>query len=251
MSSNNDANNLPYVLQSNGCRYYVEDAENDTRAGIQHDIVCAACLKHILFVNGYHKPSAGVHIAPHFKHYPRDLEACTGYEQLQTSAYCLDSLKKNAKNSNLRFELECESFNCIKIVPSPYVIAFREANVAYRTAFINASNNAIKDKTFRIKANKDCPFFNNTRCKLCENAKCARDLADQETADQIELAKKKREAVVQIAPAEKKREAVSQIPLASRFVKDEEEREAAAIRRAIRGRDWSHTYWMQFLPTKI
>ena len=41
------------------------------------------------------------------------------------------------------------------------------------TAFINASNNAIQDKTFRIKANINCQFFNNTRCNLCETAAAA------------------------------------------------------------------------------
>lgn len=174
MSSNDNNENLPYVLQPNGCRYYVDDVEKDRGAGITHDIICAACSKDIIFVNGYNRLSADV--APHFKHHSGDLKDCPGYDklhQLQTSTYCLDSLKKNAKNENKKFELICESFNCFEIVAPPYVIAFQEANVEYRTAFINASNNAIQDKTFRIKANMNCPFFNNTRCNLCETTAAA------------------------------------------------------------------------------
>ncbi len=105
--SNNDDNKLPYVLQPNGCRYYVENAENDTRAGVHHEISCAACKKTILFVNGYFKPSANVLVAPHFKHYPGDFEACSGYKQLRMSTSCITSLAKNAENANNTLLLEC------------------------------------------------------------------------------------------------------------------------------------------------
>ncbi len=248
MSINND--DLPYVLH-NGCRYYVEDAENDTLAGIQHKILCAACLKPILFVNGYHKPSCDVDVAPHFKHYPGDVEACIGYVQLRKSTSCITSLKHNAENANKTFVLECESSDCVEIVPPPYVIDVEDVNNTYREELQNtywdACDRAIKDKTFRIKAKKNCPFFNKSRCQSCEAKKCFRNLAAQRALAQCLEAKTKQDAM---------REAASQIALASaqipqpyRLVKDEEERKAAVIRKSISGRDWSHTYWMQFLQT--
>ena len=72
----NKTDEIPYVLQSNGGRYYVEDAENDRFTNIQKQNTCAACKKTILFIFGFFKPRSGVQVASHFKHRPGDLEAC-------------------------------------------------------------------------------------------------------------------------------------------------------------------------------
>ena len=201
----NQTDEIPYALAPNGCRYYVEDAEHDRRAEIKQHNQCAACLKLILFILGFYKPRADLHVASHFKHRPGDLETCIGYVQLRKSTSCVTSLIENSKKANKEFVLECESFNCVQIVPPPYIIAFDEANVTYHEAlqyreglndiYGDASDSAIKNKTFRIKANKNCPLFNNSRCQSCEAEKCLRDLAAQTALVQRLEAEKEREVV--------------------------------------------------------
>ena len=226
----------------------------DRFTNIQKQNTCAACKKTILFIFGFFKPRSGVQVASHFKHRPGDLEACSGYVQLRKSTNCLSSLNKNARIVNKEFVLECESTDCVGIVPPPYVIDFENVNMEYREALNNtygdACENAIKNKTFRIKANKDCTLFNKVRCQICENAKCARNLAYQikkQEAEKLQadalvlrlLAEKEREIVAQTAReqrllAEKEREIVAQTAREQRLVAENEREIAAQTARAQR-----------------
>ena len=232
----NKTDEIPYVLQSNGGRYYVEDAENDRFTNIQKQNTCAACKKTILFIFGFFKPRSGVQVASHFKHRPGDLEACSGYVQLRKSTNCLSSLNKNARIVNKEFVLECESTDCVGVVPPPYVIDFENVNMEYREALNNtygdACENAIKNKTFRIKANKDCTLFNKVRCQICENAKCARNLAYQIKKEEAE--KLQADALVQRLIAEKEREIVAQTAREQRLVAENEREVAAQTARAVK-----------------
>ena len=201
MNKNDD---IPYGLLANGCRYFPEEAEQDRREGRQQQPnTCAACYQPLLFILAFFKFYNGIErrVSSHFKHRPGDLEACAGYAQLRRFTSCLSALVKNARNANVNFVLECESADCVEDVPPPYVIAFREVNGIYQDAFNDAfddtfndtyggaSDTAIKNKTFRIKAKTNCSLFNHSRCQRCDTRhieKLARQLAEQEEANKRE-----------------------------------------------------------------
>ena len=201
MNKNDD---IPYGLLANGCRYFPEEAEQDRREGRQQQPnTCAACYQPLLFILAFFKLYNGIErrVSSHFKHRPGDLEACAGYAQLRRFTSCLNALVKNARNANVNFVLECESADCVEDVPPPYVIAFREVNDIYQDAFNDAfddtfndtyggaSDTAIKNKTFRIKAKTNCSLFNHSRCQRCDTRhieKLARQLAEQEEANKRE-----------------------------------------------------------------
>jgi hypothetical protein len=201
MNKNDD---IPYVLLANGCRYFPEEAEQDRREGRQQQPnTCAACYQPLLFILAFFKLYNGIErrVSSHFKHRPGDLEACAGYAQLRRFTSCLNALVKNARNANVNFVLECESADCVEDVPPPYVIAFREVNDIYQDAFNDAfddtfndtyggaSDTAIKNKTFRIKAKTNCSLFNHSRCQRCDTRhieKLAGQLAEQEETNKRE-----------------------------------------------------------------
>ena len=116
------------------------------------------------------------------------------------------------------------------------MIFLHNVNMEYRKALNNtygdACENAIKNKTFRIKANKDCTLFNKIRCQICENAKCARNLAYQIKKQEAE--KLQADALVQRLIAEKEREIVAQTAREQRLIAENEREIAAQTARAQR-----------------